>query len=54
MWCNNCSHETNASLCERCGEKTEPVIPTEIYWCSHCNIPLIKKINDKEKEVCPL
>ncbi len=54
MWCKNCSHETNFSVCELCNEPTEPVIPTEVYWCSHCNIPIIKEINDTTKDTCPI
>ena len=54
MWCNNCNHETNNEICELCNEKTEPVVPAEIYWCKHCNIPTIKYKNDPSKEFCPL
>ena len=45
MWCKNCSHETNSTVCEKCNQETEPVIPTEVYWCSHCNVPIIKELN---------
>lgn len=54
MWCKNCSHETNSPVCELCNQQTEPVIPTEVYWCSHCNIPIIKEVNDSTKDACPI
>ncbi|MBP1566709.1 MAG: phosphoadenosine phosphosulfate reductase family protein [Oscillospiraceae bacterium] len=54
MWCQNCSHETNFSICELCNQQTVPVIPTEVYWCQNCNIPLIKEVNDISKRVCPI
>ena len=54
MWCEKCKHETNNEICELCGDRTEPVVPTEIYWCKHCNIPVIKYKNDPAKEQCPL
>ena len=54
MWCEKCKHETNNEICELCGDRTEPVVPTEIYWCKHCNIPVIKYKNEPAKEQCPL
>ncbi len=54
MWCQNCSHETNFSICELCNQQTDPVIPTEIYWCQNCNIPLIKEVNDNSKHICSI
>ena len=30
MWCEKCKHETNNEICELCGDRTEPVVPTEI------------------------
>lgn len=54
MWCRNCNHETNRAKCELCGNETEPVIPTEVFWCDHCNIPIIKEVNDSKTKKCPL
>jgi phosphoadenosine phosphosulfate reductase len=54
MWCRNCSHETKLDICELCNQFTEPVVPTEVYWCAHCNIPIIKEVNDSTKNRCPL
>ena len=30
------------------------VVPTEIYWCKSCNIPVIRYKNDISKDICPL
>lgn len=54
MWCKNCNHETAQSICELCNEKTDEVVPVEIYWCSKCKVPEIKYVNDLDKEVCTL
>lgn len=54
MWCKKCQHETENEICEVCGDATDPVVPTEVYWCKHCNIPIVRYKNDISKEVCPL
>ena len=54
MWCEKCNHETNNSICELCNEKTQPVVPTDIYWCGQCKVPIIKYRNEASKEICPL
>lgn len=54
MWCNNCKHETNQLVCELCGKKTDEQIPTEVHWCSKCNIPIIKLVNDINIDICPV
>ena len=54
MWCQNCQHETQLNICELCGNKTDPVVPTEIYWCSDCRIPVIREKNDPDRNRCPL
>ena len=54
MWCEKCKHETNNGICELCGDNTEPVVPVEVYWCRHCNIPIIKYENDLTKAQCSL
>ena len=54
MWCDKCQHETENQICEVCGSITDPVIPTEVYWCSHCNIPIIRYKNDIIKDECPI
>lgn len=54
MWCKNCNIETKEEHCPICGEKTSEEFPTEIYWCSECNIPLIQETNQIDKGVCPI
>ena len=54
MWCENCQHETQQNICEICGESTAPVIPTDVFWCFGCNIPIIRKRNDADKERSPI
>lgn len=45
MWCKSCNRETDNKICEVCGEITVEDIPVEIYWCSHCNVPIIRPCN---------
>lgn len=54
MWCKNCEHETNNEYCELCNSKTEPVIPTEVFWCKHCKAPIIVAANEKQNCSCPI
>ena len=54
MWCRNCNIETNEEECPICGEKTIEDIPTEVYWCKTCKIPIIQTINQADKGICPL
>lgn len=54
MWCESCQHETHLDICELCGNKTDPVVPTDVFWCADCNIPIIRYRNDADKERCPL
>lgn len=54
MWCDKCKHETNSEFCELCGNKTESVIPTEVYWCNQCKTPIIIAVNEKRNCECPL
>ena len=54
MWCKHCRIESFNDTCEICGAKTEEDIPLEIYWCSECNAPVIKKANETDKDSCPL
>ena len=53
MWCKECSRETETEKCEFCGVATEQDIPLEIFWCSDCKTPIIKYVNDVERDVCP-
>lgn len=53
MWCKSCNRKTDNKICEICGEPTVEDIPVEIYWCSHCNSPIIKSADTLNDKVCP-
>ena len=53
MWCKACNVETNEKVCPLCGAETVDEIPTEIYWCEECKIPIIFEINQLDKGICP-
>ena len=54
MWCKQCERESLNEICEICGNATEIDIPTGVYWCDECKIPLIHKFTDRDKDTCPL
>lgn len=54
MWCRFCNYETNKRICPRCKNETVEEIPTAVYWCSNCKIPIIKRKNQADKLICPL
>ena len=54
MWCKKCNLETNETVCQVCGTKTEEDIPYEIHWCDVCRIPLIKAVNGIDRDICPV
>lgn len=54
MWCKTCNIETNEELCPVCGSVTIEDIPTEIYWCTHCEVPIIQVTTQADKGFCPL
>lgn len=54
MWCRSCCRETQSDVCEICGDITVADIPSEVYWCPHCKVPLIKSQNSADKNECPL
>lgn len=53
MWCKTCNKIVYDKICPSCGDSAQEDIPTEVYWCSHCNIPIIKEASDIDK-TCPL
>ena len=53
MWCKNCNIETNENKCPICGEKTTEDVPTEVYWCDECKIPVMQEISQADKGICP-
>lgn len=54
MWCRKCNMETNGQVCPICGAETVEDLPTEIYWCRDCQIPVIHNANAADKGVCPI
>lgn len=54
MWCKNCNLETNEDICPVCNAITVEDVPTEIFWCEECNIPVLAEVKQFGKEVCPL
>ena len=54
MWCRNCNIETNEKYCPVCGEETEEDLPTEIYWCKKCKVPIIQNTKQLDKGICPV
>ena len=53
MWCRSCNIETNENVCPICGSTTAEDIPVEIFWCKACKIPIIQRVNQPDKGVCP-
>ena len=53
MWCRNCNIELNDHQCPICGETTTEDIPTDIYWCDGCRVPVISMTSQADKGVCP-
>ena len=54
MWCKTCNIETNEELCPICGSLTIEDLPTEVYWCTHCEVPIIQAATQADKGFCPL
>ncbi|AKL95591.1 phosphoadenosine phosphosulfate reductase family protein [Clostridium aceticum] len=54
MWCDKCKKRVNEEKCPDCSAETQFDIPTEIYWCRDCKVPIIKEIDSINREECPL
>lgn len=54
MWCKNCKVETKEEICPICGQHTVETVPTDIYWCDHCKVPIIQEENQPDKGICPV
>lgn len=54
MWCKTCNKIIYDDICPTCGGIAQEDIPTEVYWCEDCNVPIIKEVSDIDKDVCPL
>ena len=53
MWCRQCNIETEENICPVCGEKTTEDIPTEIFWCPKCKVPVLQEVSQADKGTCP-
>ena len=53
MWCKKCNIETNESSCPICSSPTVVDLPTEIFWCAACGIPIIQSVNQADRGICP-
>ena len=54
MWCKTCTIETNELRCPVCGATTTEDLPTEVYWCACCEVPVIQVVTQADKGYCPL
>ena len=54
MWCRNCNIEINERICPVCGQSAEEDTPIEVMWCNDCSIPIIRAVNENEKNICPI
>lgn len=54
MWCKNCCIETNEKLCPICGTKTVDELPTRVYWCGSCEVPVVQVVTQADIECCPM
>nr|WP_321306828.1 phosphoadenosine phosphosulfate reductase family protein [uncultured Sphaerochaeta sp.] len=45
--------ESFDEVCSTCGQKTQDEIPHICFWCTKCNIPVIKKGFDEREAECP-
>lgn len=54
MWCRNCNIETNDNMCPICGIRTIEDIPTEIFWCNACEVPVVQVVKQADKGCCPI
>lgn len=54
MWCKKCNKEAYNDVCDTCGSTTEHDIPSEVYWCPKCKVPIVQYANTLSKELCPL
>ena len=54
MWCPNCNIREENNNCSVCGDKTQMDIPTEVYFCHSCKVPVIKEVDAIDKNTCTL
>ena len=53
MWCKNCNIETEQEKCPLCGNTTEEDTPIEVFWCNSCRVPVLQKVSQADKGICP-
>ena len=53
MWCENCNRETSEMTCSICGHLTREDIPSSVFWCDNCKVPILHPHNESKIE-CPL
>lgn len=53
MWCENCNRETEEAICSICGKETREDIPSVVFWCPECHIPIIHA-HSSSKIKCPI
>ena len=53
MWCKNCNIETEQEKCPLCGSTTEEDTPIEVFWCNSCKVPVLQKVSQADKGICP-
>ena len=54
MWCKTCNMETRDHVCPICGQPTFEDVPTEVYWCKECQIPIIQEPKQADRGYCPI
>lgn len=58
MWCEKCNKETEYGNCPECHIDTIPVPENGVYWCSKCNIPIMREPRKHGEEqvgiICPI
>ena len=46
--------ETREDVCPICGQPTFVDIPTEIFWCRKCRVPIIQEPKQADRGYCPI
>ncbi len=54
MWCSNCGKKAYGEYCDICGEKTDLIAPSDVYWCSECKVPVVRYADEIDLDSCPL
>lgn len=53
-WCKHCNKVFYGhDICPECRSQLQVDIPTEIFWCNNCKVPIIHEQSDKNHK-CPL